>query len=160
VAARIRELSLLMPRELVALKMAEEISLGSYGTDGEKAAEQAVRTASAILDEGVTAAPIEGISSVRIRANQDGTKYLAVYFAGPIRAAGGTDMALILVIVDYVRHQLGLGRYKATELEAKRFVEELRLYEREVARFQFKVSDDELVQCYHAVACRSQWSGN
>ncbi len=37
-----------------------------------------------------------------------------------------------------------MGRYKATELEAKRFVEELRLYEREVARFQFKVSDEEL----------------
>lgn len=144
VANRIRELSLLMPRELVALKMAEEVSLQRYGTDGERAAEQAVRTASAILDEGVTAAPIEGISSVKIRTNPDGSKYLAVYFAGPIRSAGGTDMALILVIVDYVRHQLGLGRYRATELEAKRFVEELRLYEREVARFQFKVSDDEL----------------
>jgi DNA polymerase II large subunit len=144
VASRIRELSLLMPRELVALKIAEEISLSKYGVDGERAAEQAVRTASAILDEGVTAAPIEGISSVRIRSNQDGSKYLAVYFAGPIRSAGGTDMALILVIADYVRHQVGLGRYKATELEAKRFVEELRLYEREVARFQFKVSDEEL----------------
>ncbi len=144
VATRIRELSLLMQRELVALKIAEEIALGKYGTEGEAAAEQAVRTASAILDEGVTAAPIEGISDVRIRANQDGSKYLAVYFAGPIRSAGGTDMALILVIADYVRHQLGLGKYKATELEAKRFVEELRLYEREVARFQFKVSDEEL----------------
>ena len=143
-ASRIRELSLLMPRELVALKMAEEISLSKFGMEGERAAEQAVRTASAILDEGVTAAPIEGISSVRIRSNQDGSKYLAVYFAGPIRSAGGTDMALILVIADYVRHQIGLGRYKATELEAKRFVEELRLYEREVARFQFKVSDEEL----------------
>jgi hypothetical protein len=62
--------------------MAEEISLAKFGVDGEKAAEQAVRTASAILDEGVTASPIEGISSVRIRANQDGSKYLAVYFAG------------------------------------------------------------------------------
>jgi DNA polymerase II large subunit len=144
IANRIRELSLLMQRELVALKIAEEVSLQSYGTDGERAAEQAVRTASAILDEGVTAAPIEGISSVKIRTNADGSKYLAVYFAGPIRSAGGTDMALILVIADYVRHQLGLGRYRATELEAKRFVEELRLYEREVARFQFKVSDDEL----------------
>ncbi|HUK26794.1 MAG TPA: DNA polymerase II large subunit [Candidatus Acidoferrales bacterium] len=143
-ASRIRELSLLMPRELVALKMAEEISLSKFGMEGERAAEQAVRTASAILDEGVTAAPIEGISSVRIRSNQDGSKYLAVYFAGPIRSAGGTDMALILVIADYVRHHIGLGRYKATELEAKRFVEELRLYEREVARFQFKVSDEEL----------------
>jgi DNA polymerase II large subunit len=144
VASRIRELSLLMQRELVALKIGEEIALGKYGGEAESAAEQAVRTASAILDEGVTAAPIEGISDVRIRANQDGSKYLAVYFAGPIRSAGGTDMALILVIADYVRHQLGLGRYRATELEAKRFVEELRIYEREVARFQFKVSDEEL----------------
>jgi len=149
VAARIRELNnLLASRELVALKMAEEIALGKYGVSEERAAEQAVRTASAILDEGVTAAPIEGISSVRMKSNQDGTKYLAVYFAGPIRSAGGTDMALILVIADYVRHQLGLGRYRATELEAKRFVEELRLYEREVARFQFKVSDEEL---YNAI---------
>ncbi len=144
VAVRIRELSQLMSRELVALKIAEEIALGNYGLLSEDAAEQAVRTASAILDEGVTAAPIEGISRVRIRSNQDGSKYLAVYFAGPIRSAGGTDMALILVIADYVRHQLGLGRYRATELEAKRFVEELRVYEREVARFQFKVSDEEL----------------
>jgi DNA polymerase II large subunit len=152
IATRIREVSTLLKshesvslyRELTALKIAEELALGGYGGNLEAAAEQAVRTASAILDEGVTAAPIEGISSVRVKANQDGTKYLAVYFAGPIRSAGGTDMALILVIADYVRHQLGLGRYKATDLEAKRFVEELRLYEREVARFQFKVSDEEL----------------
>ena len=152
IAERIRELSTLLKsresvslyRELTALKIAEEIALQGQQGNEEAAAEQAVRTASAILDEGVTAAPIEGISSVRIRTNQDGTKYLAIYFAGPIRSAGGTDMALIVVIADYVRHQLGLGRYKGTELEAKRFVEELRLYEREVARFQFKVSDEEL----------------
>ncbi|MGD0422267.1 MAG: DNA polymerase II large subunit [Candidatus Bathyarchaeia archaeon] len=152
IAERIRELSALLKsresvslyRELTALKIAEEIALRGQGDNEEKAAEQAVRTASAILDEGVTAAPIEGISRVRVRSNPDGSKYLAVYFAGPIRSAGGTDMALIVVIADYVRHQLGLGRYKATELEAKRFVEELRLYEREVARFQFKVSDEEL----------------
>jgi DNA polymerase II large subunit len=152
IAERIRSISTLLKsqesvslyRELTALKIAEEIALGSSGGNQEVAAEQAVRTASAILDEGVTAAPIEGISSVHVRSNQDGSKYLAVYFAGPIRSAGGTDMALIVVIADYVRHQLGLQRYKATELEAKRFVEELRLYEREVARFQFKVSDEEL----------------
>jgi len=145
VATRIRELSLLMSRELVALKIAEEIALGKFDLrEGESAAEQAVRTAAAVLDEGVTAAPIEGISTVRVRTNTDGTKHLAVYFAGPIRSAGGTDMALILVIADYVRHQLGLGKYRATEAEARRFVEELRLYEREVARFQFKVSDEEL----------------
>ena len=65
-AARIRELSLLMSRELVALKMAEEVSLGKFGVEGERAADQAVRTASAILDEGVSAGPIEGISSVSV----------------------------------------------------------------------------------------------
>jgi DNA polymerase II large subunit len=144
IANRIRELSVLMQRELVALKIAEEIALGGYIVNGEEAAEQAIRTAAAILDEGVTAAPIEGIADVRIRTNQDGSQHLVVYFAGPIRSAGGTDMALILVIADYVRHQLGLDKYRATELEAKRFVEELRVYEREVARFQFKVSDEEL----------------
>jgi DNA polymerase II large subunit len=69
---------------------------------------------------------------------------LAIYFSGPIRSAGGTDMGLILVVADYVRRLLGLSRYKATEQEARRFVEELRLYEREVGRFQFKVSDEEL----------------
>ena len=99
IASRIRDVSTLLKsresvslyRELTALKIAEEIALGGYGKDQEAAAEQAVRTASAILDEGVTAAPIEGISSVRVKANPDGTKYLAVYFAGPIRSAGGTD---------------------------------------------------------------------
>ncbi len=131
-------------RELVAIKVAEEIALGKYGHQDEKAADQAIRTASAIMDEGVTVAPIQGISSVRIRSNGDLTKHLAVYFAGPIRSAGGTEMGLILVVADIVRDLLGIGKYKATQEEAKRFVEELRLYEREVARFQYKVSDQEL----------------
>jgi DNA polymerase II large subunit len=155
IAVKIRELSAQMQRERVALKIAEVLSLEGYGPDKaaggadkfkerEKAAEQAIRTAAAILDEGVTAAPIQGISSVHIRNNADGTKHLAIYFAGPIRSAGGTDMALILVIANFVRQQLGLDKYKGTELEARRFVEELRLYEREVARFQFHISDSEL----------------
>ncbi|HKM75075.1 MAG TPA: hypothetical protein VJZ32_01495, partial [Candidatus Bathyarchaeia archaeon] len=46
IAVRIRELSQLMSRELVALKIAEEIALGNYGLLSEEAAEQAVRTAS------------------------------------------------------------------------------------------------------------------
>jgi len=144
VAARIRELSKLMPREELAFKIAEEIIYGRFGVSGEAAAEQAIRTALGVLDEGVTVAPIQGISSVRIKTNPDKTKYLAVYFAGPIRSAGGTEMALILIVADFVRRLLGLDRYKGTEMEARRFVEELRLYEREVARFQYKLSDREL----------------
>jgi DNA polymerase II large subunit len=148
VAARIRELTRLVPREEVAVKIAEEIVLGRFGLKGEASAEQAVRTAAAILDEGVTAAPIQGIASVKIRTNLDRSKHLAVYFAGPIRAAGGTEMGLILVVADYVRHLMGLEKYRPTDLEAKRFVEELRLYEREVARFQYHIPDTQLYDAF------------
>nr|MDO8135180.1 DNA polymerase II large subunit [Candidatus Njordarchaeum guaymaensis] len=144
VASRIRELTKSMPREEVAFKIAEEIAQTFSKVGEETASDRAVRVALAILGEGVTIAPIQGISNVRVKTNPDHTKYLAVYFAGPIRSAGGTDMALILVIADYVQRLMGLDRYKATEVEARRFVEELRLYEREVSRFQYKVSDTEL----------------
>ena len=144
VASRIRELSKDIPREEVAFKIAEEIAQTFSKIGEESAADQAVRTALAILGEGVTIAPIQGISSIKIKTNPDRTKYLAIYFAGPIRSAGGTEMALILVVADYIQHLIGLNKYRATEIEARRFIEELRLYEREVSRFQFKVSDKEL----------------
>ena len=148
VAARIRELSSLMPREEVAFKIAEEIVEGAFQGNGLSAADQAVRTALAILGEGVTVAPIQGIVKVDERRNLDGTRYLAIYFAGPIRSAGGTEMALTLIVADFVRRLLGLDRYKATDEEAKRFVEELRTYERAVARFQYRFPDDVI---YNAV---------
>lgn len=144
IAKRIRELSSMIPREEVAIKIAEEIARAHFPSEGEAAAEQAIRTASAILDEGVTAAPLQGINTVKVKNNPDKSRYLAVYFAGPIRSAGGTEMGLTVVVADYVRQIVGLGRYKATDVDAKRFVEELRLYEREVARFQYRVPDVEL----------------
>ena len=144
IAERIRELSSMIPREEVAIKIAEEIALSHFPTEGESAAEQAIRTAAAILDEGVTAAPLQGINTVKVKNNPDKTKYLALYFAGPIRSAGGTEMGLTVVVADYVRQIVGLERYKGTEIDAKRFVEELRLYEREVARFQYHIADEEL----------------
>ncbi len=144
VAVRIRELSKLMPREEVAFKTAEEIVYGKYDQEGIIAADQATRSALAILDEGVTVAPIEGITSIREKTNPDRSRYLAVYFAGPIRSAGGTEMGMAVVVADFARALLGFDRYKATEMEAKRFVAELRLYEREVARFQYRLTDSEL----------------
>jgi DNA polymerase II large subunit len=144
IAERIRELSSMIPREEVAIKIAEEIARAHFPSEGEAAAEQAIRTASAILDEGVTAAPLQGINTVKVKTNPDKSRYLAVYFAGPIRSAGGTEMGLTVVVADYVRQIVGLSRYKATDIDAKRFVEELRLYEREVARFQYRVPDVEL----------------
>lgn len=145
VAERIRELSSKLPREELAFKIAEEIVYGKFGhMTPENAAEQAVRTALAILTEGLTAAPVQGVAQVKIKSNLDHTKYLAIYFAGPIRSAGGTDQALTLVIGDFIRKLLGLDRYKPTDEEIARFIEEVRLYERTVGRFQYHVSDEEL----------------
>jgi DNA polymerase II large subunit len=145
VAQSIRDLSKKMPREELAFKIAEEIVYGKFGHLGAReAAEQAIRTALAILTEGITAAPLQGVAQVAIKSNPDRTKYLAIYFAGPIRSAGGTDAPLTLVVGDFVRRLLGLDRYKSTEEEIGRFIEEVRLYERSVGRFQYHVFDEEL----------------
>jgi DNA polymerase II large subunit len=145
VAQSIRELCQRLPREEIAFKVSEEIVYGKYGhMTPQQAADQAVRTALAILTEGITAAPLQGVAKVVIKQNFDRTNYLAVYFAGPIRSAGGTDQALSLVVGDFVRRLLGLDRYKSTEEEISRFVEEVRLYERSVLRFQYHVSDAQL----------------
>jgi DNA polymerase II large subunit len=145
VAESIRELSAKLPREELAFKIAEEIVYGKFGhMEPEAVAEQAIRTALAILTEGLTAAPLQGVAEVKIKTNHDRTCYLAIYFAGPIRSAGGTDQALTLVVGDFVRRLLGLDRYKPTGEEISRFIEEMRLYERSVGRFQYHVSDEEL----------------
>ncbi len=142
VAERIRELGRVISREETALKISEEIVLGRFGGfEEERAAEQAIRTALAVLDEAVTVAPIQGIYKVRIRKNDDRTRHLAIYFAGPMRSAGGTEMGMTMIVADHVRRKLNLQPYRATEPEARRFVEELRIYERAVARFQYRNSD-------------------
>jgi len=156
VAVSIRELSKKMPREEIAFYAAKEIAQGKFAqTDEdrapEKLAEQAIRTALAIFTEGLTAAPIQGIAQVKIKKNADQTRYLGIYFAGPIRSAGGTDQALTLVVGDYVRRTLGLDVYKPTEEEVSRFVEELRLYERSVGRFQYHIPDEELRKALNLV---------
>ncbi|HJX22784.1 MAG TPA: DNA polymerase II large subunit, partial [Candidatus Bathyarchaeia archaeon] len=144
-AERIRELSKSMKREEMAFKIAEEIVYGKFAqTNSKQALDQAIRTALAILTEGITVAPLQGISRIDVKQNFDKTRYLAIYFAGPIRSAGGTDQALTLVIGDYVRKIQGLDKYKPSVEEMNRFLEEIRIYEREVSRFQYHISDMEL----------------
>jgi len=145
VAESIRELSKKMPREALAFKIVEQIIQGRFGSMGPReAAEQAIRTALAILTEGITAAPVQGVARIEIKTNPDRTKYLAIYYAGPIRSAGGTEQALTIVIGDYIRRLLNLAPYKPTEDEISRFIEEVRVFERMVSRFQYHISDEEL----------------
>jgi DNA polymerase II large subunit len=133
VAKRIRELQEEYSREEVAFAVAKEIAEGKLGgiEDAEKAADKAVRVALSILTESITAAPLEGIAKVRIRGSGD-DQYLALYLAGPIRAAGGTEAAMTVLVADYVRQVLNLPAFKSTVEETERALEEVELYARNV----------------------------
>ncbi|KZX10316.1 DNA polymerase II large subunit [Methanobrevibacter filiformis] len=151
VAARIKELETDLSREEVAFTIAAEIASEEIEETGEKAAvkreslaDQGLRTALAILTEGVVAAPLEGIAAVKIKKNSDGGKYLAVYFAGPIRSAGGTAAALAVLLGDKIREATGLDIYKPTEAEIERYVEEVELYESEVTNLQYSPKPEEV----------------
>ena len=62
---------------------------------------------------------------------------------------GGTEAALTMLIADHARKIVGVGSYSANSFddETGRFVEELRIYEREVGSFQFKVLDEDVINC-------------
>jgi len=109
----------------------------------EERVERAIRTGLAIKTMGVVSAPLEGISKIAIRTDHQGNKYLSLYFAGPIRAAGGTTAALCVLIADYVREKSNIPKYEATEAEIGRFVEEVKLYDRRV-HLQYPSSNDEI----------------
>jgi DNA polymerase II large subunit len=147
VADRLRELLRHSRTEVAAFTLANEIASGKFPLpQGQTPAEAAVRIGLAIVTDGVTVAPIQGVSAVRTKENQTGSEYLSVEFAGPIRSAGGTESALTLVIADQVRKTLGLEKYNpfAFDDEVGRFSEELRIYERDVGSFQYKVSDQDI----------------
>lgn len=138
VAEVIRELDKVMPREELALKLVDMIVDGKFGKmDEQTAAEQAIRTALAVLTEGIVIAPIEGITHVEIKKNFDGSPYLALYFASPIRAAGGTAAALAVLAGDFVRRRLYLSPYKPDKREIERFVEEVEIYRTSIAHEQY-----------------------
>jgi len=109
----------------------------------EERVERAIRAGLAIKTMGVVSAPLEGISKVLIRKDQFGKKYLSLFFAGPIRAAGGTTAALCVLIADYVRKKSNIPKYEATEAEIGRYVEEVRLYDRNV-HLQYPSSNREI----------------
>ncbi len=126
-------------RFAIAVGMTKAIAKGellSY-PNAEKRVESAVRVGVAILTEGVLVAPTEGIVKVEVNKNEDGTSYVSIYFAGPIRSAGASTAAMSVVLADIARLEAGLGTYKPTEEEIDRIVEEIELYESRVAHMQY-----------------------
>lgn len=146
VAERVRSLEAdpSISREEAALKLAADFADGTVGDDDSRAGtiEGAVRTAVALLTEGVVAAPIEGIDRVEIVENDDGSEFVNVYYAGPIRSAGGTAQALSVLVADYTRTLLGIDEYKPRSEEVERYAEELALYDSETG-LQYAPSDTE-----------------
>src|SRR5919112_178990 len=150
IADRLRALLSHTTKEKATLKIAEEIALGEYGIgDLRTRLDNAVRVSLAVMTEGVTVAPLQGIADVQLKNNSNGSQYLSVSFAGPIRSAGGTEAALTMLIADHIRKVADVDKYIANSYddETGRFVEELRIYEREVGNFQFKILDEDVIKC-------------
>jgi DNA polymerase II large subunit len=144
IAARIRELEETMSREEAALKIGDDFVARKFGeTTTEEILDHAIRGAMALLTEGVVAAPTEGIGKVNLGKNDDGTDYLKIYYAGPIRSAGGTAQALSVLVGDYVRQALGIGRYIPRPEEVERYIEEIRQYNG-IMSLQYLPSEKEL----------------
>ena len=142
---RLRELLHTTTKERAALTISQEIALGKFGTiERHEALSYGVRAGLAVMTDGVTVAPLEGISAVTIKQNDDNTEYASVSYAGPMRSAGGTEAGFSLVIADLTAKKLGLSNYRARQEEIDRFAEELRIYERDVGNFQYKVTDDDI----------------
>ncbi|MFH1521283.1 MAG: DNA polymerase II large subunit [Candidatus Micrarchaeota archaeon] len=134
-----------MPREDLAFEVAKKIAAGDIiKADKEKLIEQAVRTGLGILTEGVLVAPTEGISKVKINTNPDGSNYVAVYYAGPIRSAGGTAAALSLVLADIARRICGIGDYRATDSQIMRYIEEVTTYETRCVHLQYLPPEEDI----------------
>ncbi|MEA1908541.1 MAG: DNA polymerase II large subunit [Euryarchaeota archaeon] len=147
VAERIRELEhdMGLSREEAAMQLGVDIAtMRTHQFDSrDEAVEASIRAAVALLTEGVVAAPIEGIAKIDIVDNDDGTEFVRIFYAGPIRSAGGTAQALSVLVADYVRRELGINRYIPRNEEIERYVEEITIYRR-IANLQYMPSDEEI----------------
>jgi len=117
-------------RETAAIEIALGVSKRMHARTGDitRAIDSGLRVGLAVLTEAVLVAPLEGIGGVRIMNNADGSEFLSIDYAGPIRAAGGTAQALGVLIGDMIRRELGVGRYVPTTPEVERVKEEFGLY--------------------------------
>lgn len=151
IAQQLRDLLNKHGKETSAIILSREIALGKHlpkKASLEERLDMAVRVGLAVVTEGVTIAPLQGIAEVVIKKNRDDTEYLSVSIAGPMRSAGGTESAVTMLIADQARKAVGLSEYKANSFddEIGRFVEELRIYEREAktGNFQYHVLDEDI----------------
>ena len=129
-------------RELVSLEIAKLVAQRP-AEKKELAVDRAIRVGLAVLTEGILVAPLEGVADTKIKTNSDGSEYIDLMFAGPIRAAGGTAQAMSVLIADVVRQAVGIGKYIPTDQEVDRFIEEIPLY-KQCQHLQYTPSSEEI----------------
>lgn len=130
----------------VALKISEEVAKQKFCKfdDERLAMEVGIRVGLAYITLGVIAAPLEGFIELKIKDTKEGHKYLSAFFAGPIRAAGGTAAAVTLLITDYVRIKMGYSKYDPTDMEVKRYIAEIQDYHERITNLQYFPSETEI----------------
>ena len=128
IADEIRTLARAMPREEVAVAIARRLASDTSRPGSvARRVEAALRVGLAILTEGILVAPLEGLAEVHLVDGPEG-RFIELYYAGPIRAAGGTAQALSVLLADVIRRDLHLAAYRASREEIGRYQEEIPLY--------------------------------
>ncbi len=130
----------------VSLTIAEEIAKEKFCKfkDHLEAIEAGIRVAVGYLTLGYVSSPIEGFIQLKIKKTAKGEDYLAPYYSGPIRSAGGTEAAFSLVIVDHLREIFGYALYDPTVDEVKRGIHECYEYHERITNLQYLPSEQEL----------------
>lgn len=130
----------------VGLQIAYEVAQEKFCKFESKkeAMETGIRVGFAYITLGVISAPLEGFIDLTIKKRRDGDEYLCMNFAGPVRAAGGTAGAVVVLIGDYVRKKMGYKEYDPDENEIRRFATELSDYNDRCVRLQYLPSEEEV----------------
>ena len=108
------------------------------------AIEMGIRVGLAYITSAIVSAPLEGFVKLEFKNRMDGKEYFACHFGGPIRGAGGTAAASVVVIADALRAKFNYGKYDATDQEISRVKVEVTDYNDYEARLQYLPSLNEL----------------
>lgn len=131
----------------VSIQIAEEIARQKFCQFANliEAIDAGARIGFAYTTLGVVSSPIEGLTEIKVRKTREGKDYLAAYFSGPVRSAGGTGAAFAVVIIDHLREIFGYAKYDPTEEEIKRAVSELSDYHERITNLQYMPTEEEIL---------------
>jgi len=130
---------------IIAFIIADDIASEKFSkfTSKLEAIEAGVRVGFAYLTLGSVSSPLEGLTRIKLKENENG-EFFSVFYSGPIRSAGGTAAALSVILVDYLRQRFGYAKYVAKEEAIKRAVTEVYDYHDRITNLQYLPSEEEL----------------